>query len=264
MVCVCMGTGGCSGTPLRRSGLARLGPRRGPAPRRDTLVDAGTSKARTSMEMATGGTRVTIRGKGVYDYRRRLGRLKVLLPQDPGRRRRAPADHRAPRARRPVHEEPGRRGARRQVGAGRHGRPWPTATWSPAASPIRWPPPSCCAARATATYVGRTELARGRGAALPGHRGPRRAAREGRLGGVARSRWPRRRKGSPRTRCPFDVYLDDEGRLRKVRHRFSFVNGHRRAPSRSPRRRCCTASGSAVDVRLPAAEDIYAGQIAEQ
>ncbi|CAM5730809.1 hypothetical protein SHIRM173S_10934 [Streptomyces hirsutus] len=49
----------------------------------DALVDAGSSKARTSMEMATGGTRVTIRGEGVYDYRKRIGRLKVLLPQDP-------------------------------------------------------------------------------------------------------------------------------------------------------------------------------------
>lgn len=51
------------------------------------LVDAGTSRATTSMEMATGGTRVTIRGEGVYDYTKQLGRLKVLLP----RTRRAPA-----------------------------------------------------------------------------------------------------------------------------------------------------------------------------
>ncbi|MET7927176.1 hypothetical protein ABZT43_24875, partial [Streptomyces sp. NPDC005349] len=35
------------------------------------------SKARTSMEMASGGTRVTIRGEGVYDYRARVGRLPV-------------------------------------------------------------------------------------------------------------------------------------------------------------------------------------------
>lgn len=35
------------------------------------------------MEMATGGTRVTIRGQGVYDFRKQTGRLKVLLPQDP-------------------------------------------------------------------------------------------------------------------------------------------------------------------------------------
>ncbi|MEV5463402.1 hypothetical protein AB0L17_35435, partial [Streptomyces cellulosae] len=49
----------------------------------DRLVDAGSSKARTSMEMAAGGTRVTIRGAGVYDFRERMGQLKVLLPQDP-------------------------------------------------------------------------------------------------------------------------------------------------------------------------------------
>src|SRR5512147_963640 len=48
-----------------------------------TLRDAGSSKAGTAMEMATGGTRVTIRGKGAYDYRRRLGRLTVVLPEDP-------------------------------------------------------------------------------------------------------------------------------------------------------------------------------------
>lgn len=48
-----------------------------------TLVRAGSSKARTEMEMATGGTRVTIHGEGVYDYGRQLGRLKVLLPHDP-------------------------------------------------------------------------------------------------------------------------------------------------------------------------------------
>ncbi|WP_060889786.1 hypothetical protein, partial [Streptomyces scabiei] len=50
------------------------------------LVRAGSSKARTEMEMATGGTRVTIQGEGVYDYGRRLGRLKVLLPHDPAGR----------------------------------------------------------------------------------------------------------------------------------------------------------------------------------
>lgn len=49
----------------------------------DRLVREGSSKARTSMEMASGGTRVTIRGEGVYDYRAHVGQLKVVLPQDP-------------------------------------------------------------------------------------------------------------------------------------------------------------------------------------
>lgn len=47
------------------------------------LERAGSARARTSMEMATGGTRVTIRGEGVYDFRKRSGRLTVELPQDP-------------------------------------------------------------------------------------------------------------------------------------------------------------------------------------
>lgn len=49
----------------------------------DALTKAGTSKASTSMEMASGGTRVTIRGEGGYDFRRRTGRLQVVLPKDP-------------------------------------------------------------------------------------------------------------------------------------------------------------------------------------
>ena len=78
-----LGAAGCSG------GDAVAGDSRGGDPvvtlrkAADRLVGAGSSRARTSMEMATGGTRVTIRGAGVYDYRKRLGRLKVLLPQDP-------------------------------------------------------------------------------------------------------------------------------------------------------------------------------------
>lgn len=48
----------------------------------DALTKAGSSRASTSMEMAAGGTRVTIRGEGGYDFRRRTGRLQVVLPKD--------------------------------------------------------------------------------------------------------------------------------------------------------------------------------------
>jgi hypothetical protein len=47
----------------------------------DALAGAGSSKARTSMEMATGGTRVTIRGEGGYDFKRRMGRLRKVRHQ---------------------------------------------------------------------------------------------------------------------------------------------------------------------------------------
>ena len=87
-VLVVLTTGGCSGSGTAAEdgpGAVVEDARAADQVRRaaDTLAGAGSSKARTSMEMATGGTRVTIRGEGLYDYRKRLGRLKVLLPPDP-------------------------------------------------------------------------------------------------------------------------------------------------------------------------------------
>ncbi|WP_244330687.1 hypothetical protein [Streptomyces parvus] len=48
----------------------------------DVLVEAGGAETRTSMETAAGGTRVTIRGQGAYDFRKQMGRLRVVLPKD--------------------------------------------------------------------------------------------------------------------------------------------------------------------------------------
>ncbi|MFI9205032.1 hypothetical protein [Streptomyces sp. NPDC053048] len=45
------------------------------------LAAAGGAKVRTSMETVSGGTRLTIRGRGVYDFERPVGRLTVLLPE---------------------------------------------------------------------------------------------------------------------------------------------------------------------------------------
>src|SRR5689334_22429597 len=80
MVCV----GGCSvgraGAEDAREGITSVEVLHRAA---DALERAGSAQTRTSMEMATGGTRVTIRGQGVYDFKKQLGQLKVLLPQDP-------------------------------------------------------------------------------------------------------------------------------------------------------------------------------------
>jgi len=83
MVCVCMGAGGCSGTGSAAEDPRASDPVETLHRAAETLVEAGSSRATTSMEMAIGGTRVTIRGEGDYDYRRQLGRLKVQLPQSP-------------------------------------------------------------------------------------------------------------------------------------------------------------------------------------
>lgn len=62
---------------------------------------------------------------------------------------------------------------------------------------------------------------------------------------------------------PFDAYLDDQGRLRKLRQRFSFVNGRQKATVAVASTLLLYDFGIPVDVPLPAPADIYAGRIAE-
>ena len=207
----------------------------------DVLAGAGSSKARTSMEMATGGTRVTIRGEGVYDFSEADGAARGRCC--PRTRRARPSTGRSPNC------WPRALCIMKNRGAGVPADKWvrvDTTTLADGNLVTGGATDPLAAAELLrgargVTYVGEDRGRRDHGAALPGdhrhRRGPR-GRRRRRRGG----RWGRRRKGSPRTRCPFDAYLDDEGRLRKVRHRFSFVNdgGGR---SLSPRPRCCTTSG---------------------
>ncbi|MFD5492329.1 hypothetical protein ACFYY3_31995 [Streptomyces sp. NPDC001812] len=227
----------------------------------DALVEAGSSKARTSMEMATGGTRVTIRGEGVYDYRKRLGRLKVLLPQDPS----------GTSVRRPITEllAPGALFMKNR-GAGVPADKWvrvDTRTLSDGnlvTGGVTDPFAAAELLRGTrsATFVGRMELA---GAEVRHYRGTadlREAARvaseanKGPLGAAA--------TGFATAEVPFDVYLDGEGRIRKVRHRFSFMNGEREEPVAVASTTLLYDFGAPADVRLPEPADIYAGRIAEE
>lgn len=60
------------------------------------------------------------------------------------------------------------------------------------------------------------------------------------------------------------MYLDDEGRIRKIRHRFSFVNGERQEPVAVASTTLLYDFGAPADVRLPEDEDIYAGRIAQE
>jgi hypothetical protein len=213
------------------------------------------------MEMATGGTRVTIHGEGVYDYGRQLGRLKVLLPHDPAGR----SEHR------PITEllAPGalfmkNRGAgvpadkwvRVDTGALSDGNLVTGGATDPfaAAEVLR--------GTRTARFVGETEvdgtrvrhyrgtadLTMASRAASEGNRAPLRAAAE----------------GFATARVPFDAYLDDQGRVRKVRHRFSFVNGNQQGTVAVASTTLLYDFGVRVDVRLPRPEDIYAGKIAEE
>jgi hypothetical protein len=224
------------------------------------LERAGSAKASTSMEMATGGTRVTIRGQGVYDFRKQTGRLKVLLPQDPA----GAAEHQ------PITEllAPGALFMKNR-GAGVPADKWVRVATAgltdgnlvtggatdpyAAAELLR-------GARAV-TYVGRTEVA---GIPVRHYQGTADldiAARDASKG--QRPALRAAAKGFATTAVPFDAYLDDQGRLRKVRHRFSFVNGQRRGTVAVASTILLYDFGSPAAVRLPDSADIYAGKIAE-
>ncbi len=225
------------------------------------LERAGSSKARTSMEMATGGTRVTIRGEGVYDYRDRLGRLKVTLPRDPA----GAEEHR------PITEllAPGALFMKNR-GAGVPADKWvrvDTSTLSDGnlvTGGVTDPYAAAELLRGVrkAVYLGRTEVA---GTPVRHYRGVADiglAARSASAGDKEPLRAAA--KGFATAEVPFDAYLDDQGRVRKVRHRFSFVNGRQKTPVAVASTTLLYDFGAPAVVRLPASKDIYAGKIAEQ
>lgn len=258
---MCLCAGGCSGNGVavedaRAAGDAVQVVRSAP----DRLLAAGSSKARTSMEMATGGTRVTIRGAGVYDYRHRLGRLTVVLPQDPA----GSSEHR------PITEllAPGALFMKNR-GAGVPADKWvrvETAGMSDGNLVTGGATDPYAAAELlrgtrSATYLGRTEIA---GAEVRHYRGTadlREAAK--RASAAGRAPLLAAAKGFATAVVPFDVYLDDDGRIRKVRHRFSFVNGQQKDAVAVASTTLLYDFGAPVDVRLPKSEDIFAGKIAE-
>lgn len=225
-----------------------------------SLVHAGSSRALTSMEMATGGTRVTIRGKGVYDYSRQLGRLEVQLPQDPA----------GSNGHRPITEllAPGALYMKNR-GAGVPADKWvrvDTGTLSDGNLVTGGATDPFAAAEVlrgtrTAAFVGETEIG---GTPVRHYRGTAdlvTAAEHASEG----NREPLRAaaKGFATARVPFDAYLDDRGRVRKVRHRFSFVNGQQKTSVAVASTTLLYDFGVRVSVRLPEPEDIYAGKIAE-
>ncbi|MFI2509158.1 hypothetical protein [Streptomyces sp. NPDC018972] len=259
--CLGLGAAGCARSDAVTRGAPAGDPVRVLRQAADALVDAGSSQARTSLEMATGGTRVTIRGEGVYDYRKRLGRLKVLLPQDPA----------GGTVRRPITEllAPGALFMKNR-GAGVPADKWvrvDTGTLSDGNLVTGGATDPFAAAEVlrgtrSATFVGRTEVA---GTKVRHYRGTadlRQASRD--ASDANREALGAAAKGFATARVPFDAYLDDEGRIRKLRHRFSFVNGRQDRPVAVASTTLLYDFGVPADVRLPEGEDIYAGRIAEE
>ncbi|WP_333745036.1 hypothetical protein [Streptomyces ardesiacus] len=265
VVCLCLAGAGCSGVGRGASveGVGGGDPVAVLHRAADRLVAAGSAKARTAMQMASGGTRVTIRGEGVYDFEERLGQLKVRLPQDPA----GASEHR------PITEllAPGALFMKNR-GAGVPDDKWvrvETASLSDGNLVTGGATDPFAAAEVlrgtrTATYVGRTELA---GTEVRHYRGTADLAQAARGASRANKKaLAAAAEGFATAEVPFDAYLDDEGRIRKVRHRFSFANGHEDGSGTVD-----VASttllydfGAAVRVRLPEDRDIYAGRIAEE
>ncbi|MFJ8538640.1 hypothetical protein [Streptomyces sp. NPDC093591] len=261
ILCVCLTGSGCA-----QSGIAAEDAREGEAVQTvrnaaDALVGARSSKARTSMEMAAGGTRVTIRGEGVYDFGKQLGRLRVLLPHDPA----GTPEHR------PIVEllAPGALFMKNR-GAGVPADKWvrvDTRSLSDGNLVTGGATDPFAAAEVlrgarTAAYVGEDKIA---GTPVRHYRGTAdlgiaaRDASEGNKESLAAAA-----KGFASDQVPFDVYLDDAGRIRKVRHRFSFVNGQQNNAVAVASTTLLYDFGAPVDVRLPDGDDIYAGKIAEE
>ncbi|MET9961112.1 hypothetical protein ABZ128_19005 [Streptomyces sp. NPDC006326] len=223
----------------------------------DLLAKAGSAQARTAMEMASGGTRVTIRGEGGVDFKNRMGQLLVMLPADAAGK----DEHR------PITEllVPGALYMKNR-GAGVPDDKWvrvDTTTLADgnlvtggATDPVA--AAELLRGAQEVTYVGETEVG---GTKVRHYRGTTDIAR------AARSASPQVKgaleaaaKGFGKDTVPFDVYLDEEGRMRKVRHRFTYVNNGVIDVSSTT---LLYGFGTPVTVVLPASGDIYAGKIAE-
>ncbi|MFH8366469.1 hypothetical protein [Streptomyces sp. NPDC018031] len=226
----------------------------------DALVRAGSSRVRTTVETATGGTRVAIRGRGGYDFDRRRGRLRLVLPRDAS----GAAEHE------PITELLASGAVfMRNRGAGVPADKWvrvessgvadgnlvtggatdplTAAELLRAARRVRLVGEERLHGAPVRHYRGVTDIARAARAASPG-------AREA-LGAAAR--------GFTEHAVAFDAYLDERGRLRKVRHRFTMAGEW--AGSGTGQQVASTTElfdfGTRVTVRLPDSEDIFTGTV---
>ncbi|MFE5771805.1 hypothetical protein ACFQ7O_25950 [Streptomyces sp. NPDC056485] len=223
----------------------------------DRLAKTGSAQARTAMEMATGGTRITIRGEGGVDFKNRMGQLLVMLPADAAGK----DEHR------PITEllVPGALYMKNR-GAGVPDDKWvrvDTASLADGNLVTGGATDPLAAAELLrgvreATYVGETEVA---GTKVRHYRGTTdigEAAKHASPG--VKGALEAAAKGFSKDAVPFDVYLDEQGRLRKVRHRFSYVNNGVIDVSSTT---LLYGFGTPVKVVLPASGDIYAGKIAQ-
>ena len=225
----------------------------------DTLHRAGTSRVRTSMETASGGTRVTVEGVGGFDYGRRRGRLVVSLPQG--------ASGARPGERRPVTEliAPG------ALYMKNRGEGVPADKWVRVET-ATLPDGNLVTGGAT-DPVSAAELLRGaRDIRYEGrqkldgvpvrHYSGKVSIEAAAMAGpaYARRQLKAAEKGFSGQPIPFDAYFDGQARLRKVQHRFTFAGDGGGVDVESTTR--IHGFGASVRVVMPPERDIYTGKIA--
>ncbi|MGI5339352.1 hypothetical protein ACQEVS_19185 [Streptomyces sp. CA-181903] len=254
---------------------------------REALAAAGGARVRTVMETESGGTRLTIRGVGAYDFARPAGSLTVLVPEDA----RGAAEHR------PITEvfTPGALYMKNR-GAGVPADKWVRLETGTLADGDLLTGGATDPLAAAELLGGAREVTYVRDEGVDGvpvrhYRGKvdlaeaaRRAPARDRAALAAAA------KGFSSGTVVFDAFLDDAGRARVLRYRFSVRDegekGERReggekgkrAEDGAPAGRTAapatagpmtvvstvelTSFGFAPDIRLPASGDIYAGTVA--
>ncbi|MGP3987684.1 hypothetical protein [Streptomyces sp. 3N207] len=229
----------------------------------DELARAGTARVRTAMEMVSGHTRVTIEGRGAFDLARRTGRLRVTLP--PG------ADGAPPGERRLVRElvTPGALYMRNRAGVpddkwvrvDTTGLPDGNLVTGGATDPVT--AAQLLRGAREVEYEGVTELGGVRVWHYSGVVDIERAAAG--APPLARRQLKAAEKGFSGRTVPFDAYLDEQGRLRKVQHRFTFAADPDSPPDADYAVSSTTALhafGTRVRIPMPGLGDIWTGKIA--
>jgi hypothetical protein len=228
----------------------------------DALVRAGTSQVTTSMRMASGGTWLTINGTGGFDFARRRGELRLVLPRDAA----------GTQQHKPITEllTPGAL-YMRDRGAG-----VPEGKWV-RVDTTRLPDGNLVTGGATEPLAA-AELLRGardvtfvaeetlRGVKVRHFRGTADIARAAQAADpAARGALEAAARGFTVTRVPFDAWLDAQGRLRQLTQQFTFsAAGTRQGAGRSVTVVSTTrldGFGTPVPVTMPRAADIWAGKI---
>ncbi|MFE7116788.1 hypothetical protein ACFU99_15370 [Streptomyces sp. NPDC057654] len=232
----------------------------------DVLAGAGGARVRTYLETVSGGTRLTIAGSGGYGFGDSLGRLRVRVP-DPGAGAAGAAGAAGSEGSASITElfAPGalymrNRGAgvpedkwvRLATGSLGDGNlvangatdPLAAAELLRGARRVEYAGSERSGGATVRHFKGSCDLGRAAEAASAGQQEALAAAAKGFFGRTVA--------------C--DAYLDEQGRLRKVRHRFRVSDAEHGAMDVASTVELY-AFGTKVTVRLPAAGDIYTGKV---